>query len=222
MEQNAKTALAVVLAGIIFGGCSFDYGESSADTQEQADLIMQDVEYVRVRDGDPLARFTAETAERFEKRQIMEVTRFSFEQFEQHGKEVSAAGTAGAATVELESGNIRMSGGVRLEVSSEDIIIETDRLDWQDKERRLEAGGDEEVTMRRSDGSNFSGRGFSAEIRERTWGFAQGIAGTYIWEDDEEGEEGETEGILWEGDGGGLLWEGETEAAPEAGGEDGL
>ena len=196
----AAKGLGMALAGIVLAGCSFDYGESISDNQDQADLIMQDVEYVRVRDGDPLARFTAETAERFEKRQIMEITRFSFEQFERRGEEISAAGIAGAASVELESGNIRMSGGVRLEVASEDIIIETAWLDWRDKERRLLAGEDEEVTMRRSDGSQFSGRGFSAKIRDRTWGFDQGIAGTYIWEDDEE-DEAEDPPALGEEDG---------------------
>ncbi|MDR2494982.1 MAG: LPS export ABC transporter periplasmic protein LptC, partial [Spirochaetaceae bacterium] len=184
--SRTARVLAAALAGILFTGCSFDYGEETAASDDQPDLIMRDVEYVRVRDGDPLARFTAERAERFEKRHLMEITRFSFEQFEKRGEEVSAAGTAGAASVELDSGNIRLKDGVRLEVSSEDIVIETAWLDWQDKERILTGGAEEEVAMRRSDGSNFSGRGFSAQIRERTWGFASGIGGIYIWEDDEE------------------------------------
>jgi hypothetical protein len=43
--------------------------------------------------------------------------------------------------------------------------------------------------MTRSDGTDFSGWGFSANIRDRTWGFSSGIQGAYFWEDDD-AEEG--------------------------------
>jgi LPS export ABC transporter protein LptC len=170
-------------------GCSFDYGEGALENEEQPDIIMKEVEYVRVRNGDPLVRFMAESAERYEKRQTMELKNFSFEQFEHHGEDINAIGEAGTASVELDSGNIRLRDGVRLEVDSEDITIATPSLDWQDKDKRLFAGEDEWVDMYRSDGTNFSGQGFSANVRDRTWGFASGIQGTYIWEDDEEESE---------------------------------
>jgi LPS export ABC transporter protein LptC len=178
--------LSIILG--LLGACSFDYGESASDQGDLPDIVMQDVEYVRVRNGNPQVRFTAESAERYEKRQTMELTQFSFEQFEHQGEEINAVGQAGTASVELDSGNIRLRDGVRLEVASEDIILETKSLDWQDKERLLSGGEAEQVDMQRSDGTNFSGWGFSADIRNRTWGFASGINGTYIWEDEEEEE----------------------------------
>jgi LPS export ABC transporter protein LptC len=177
------------LVFLFFTACSFDYGETESENQDMPDIIMKDVDYVRVRNGDPLVRFTAESAERYEKQQTMELKNFSFEQFEHHGEDVNAAGSAGTAEVDLESGNIRMRNGVRLEVDSEDIEIETSGLDWEDKEKRLSAGEQDRVTMRRSDGTNFFGTGFSANIRDRTWGFASGIEGTYIWEDNEKDNE---------------------------------
>jgi LPS export ABC transporter protein LptC len=179
--------ISLVFWGVL--GCSFDYGEGALENEEQPDIIMKEVEYVRVRNGDPLVRFMAESAERYEKRQTMELKNFSFEQFEHHGEDINAIGEAGTASVELDSGNIRLRDGVRLEVDSEDITIATPSLDWQDKEKRLFAGEDEWVDMYRSDGTNFSGQGFSANVRDRTWGFASGIQGTYIWEDDEEESE---------------------------------
>lgn len=171
---------------LVFIACSFDYGEGGGENRDLPDIIMKEVEYVRVRNGDPLVRFTAEYAERYEERQTMELKNFSFEQFEHQGEDINAVGRAGTASVELDSGNIRMREGVWIEVDSEDIFIETLGLDWEDKEKRLSAGVYEQVNMRRSDGTNFSGQGFSANIRERTWGFSSGIAGTYVWEDDEE------------------------------------
>jgi LPS export ABC transporter protein LptC len=181
-----------IILGLL-GSCSFDYGESTSDQGDLPDIVMKDVEYVRVRNGNPLVRFTAESAERYEKRQTMELTNFSFEQFEHQGVDINAVGQAGTASVELDSGNIRLRDGVRLEVESEDITLETKGLDWQDKERLLSGGETEQVDMHRSDGTNFSGWGFAADIRNRTWSFTSGINGIYIWEDEEEAEENEQE-----------------------------
>jgi LPS export ABC transporter protein LptC len=170
-----------------FLACSFDYGENEADdTEDLPDIVMENVEYVRVRNGNPLARFTAENVERYEERHTMELRNFTFEQFETHGEELNAEGTAGAASVSLDSGDVQLRGGIRIEVKTEDITIETDRLDWKDKERILSVGENERVDMKRSDGTDFFGLGFTANIRERTWGFASGIQGSYIWEDDDD------------------------------------
>jgi hypothetical protein len=86
-----------------------------------------------------------------------------------------------------------MKNGVRIEVDSEDIAIETKILDWQDKERQLFAGTGEPVEILRSDGTSFTGWGFSADARRRTWSFTDGVQGTYIDEDDDdEGEPDES------------------------------
>jgi LPS export ABC transporter protein LptC len=171
---------------LLFAGCSFDYGSYLSGEEEMPDIIMNDVEYVRVRDGDPQVRFKAELAERYEESRIMELKNFSFEQFERHGEEINAAGSAGTAHVELDSGDINLAGGVTLAVESEDIVIETDKLAWKDKQRDLSGDVSDEVKINRANGTSFSGRGFSANARSRTWGFSGGIRGTYIHEDDDE------------------------------------
>jgi LPS export ABC transporter protein LptC len=150
---------------------------------------MNDVEYVRVRDGDPQVRFRAELAERYEEKQLMELRNFTFEQFEKHGEGVSASGSAGSAQVELESGNIGLSGGVSLSVDSEDVTIETENLDWQDEERQLSGSPAAPVRILRDDGTNFEGWGFTANARNHLWEFSGPIGGSYFHEDDEEDEE---------------------------------
>jgi LPS export ABC transporter protein LptC len=173
---------------LFLGACSFDYGNSGDEEDDQPDIIMREVEYVRVREGEPTVRFQAQLAERYESRQAMELRNFSFEQFGSHsrGEDVNALGRAGAASVELDSGDIRLENGVRIEIGSEDITIETSGLDWQDEERTLTGGEFSEVNILRSDGTNFSGRGFSANSRNRTWEFSAGVEGSYTHEDDEE------------------------------------
>jgi len=148
---------------------------------------MENVEYVRVRSAEIQARFLAERAERFENRQLMELRNFSFEQFEQG--DVNAFGMAGSASVELDSLDIFMADGVRLEVESEEIAIETMRLEWRDTQRILLGGGDDEVQISREDGTAFAGIGFRADARQRTWEFAGAVVGTYVHEDDDDEDE---------------------------------
>jgi LPS export ABC transporter protein LptC len=177
---------------LLVSSCSFDYGNKETADSDQPDIVMENVEYVRVRGGDPQVRFVAEFAERYEERQIMNLRNFAFEQFGNDGEEVNASGSAGAATVELDTGNIGLGGGVRIDIDSEDIIIETEMLDWNDKERSLTGAPEGEVEIYRSDGTNFLGRGFSANSRSRTWEFTSGVSGSYT-----ETEDGETgEGII--------------------------
>jgi LPS export ABC transporter protein LptC len=186
---------------IFLAGCTFDYGEIPETDDSQPDIVMTDVEYVRIRDGDPQVRFKAESVERYESKQTMELRNFSFEQFEGRGDEVNASGTAGSAHIDLESGNIILENGISIAVDSEDITIATNNLSWYDDEHRLtdEGGGVVEIT--RGDGTTFYGKGFTANTRARTFEFTDGIEGTFVDEDDEEEEEaGVTEDVTEDGE----------------------
>jgi LPS export ABC transporter protein LptC len=179
----------ILLASLFVFGCSFDYGEGNGEDSGLPDLVMDNVEYVRVRDGDPQVKFQAERAERYENRQLMELRNFSFEQFSNHGGEVDSTGRAAAARVELDSGNIGISGGVSLSVDSEDITIETERLDWQDKERQLSGDPEAPVRIFKDDGTSFQGWGFTANTRSRNWEFTGSVGGSYYHEDKDDEEE---------------------------------
>jgi LPS export ABC transporter protein LptC len=188
------------LAVFLFGRCTFDYGDAAPKNDDQADIVMENVEYVRMRDGDPVVRFRAQQAERYEERQAMELQNFSFEQFYDHGSEVNATGSAGSGLVELDSGNIQLERSIIIAVDSEDITIETDRLSWEDENRILAGSDEHRVDIQRSDGTVFSGTGFTADSRRRTWSFTGGVEGSYVDTEieEEETESGETEEPLEE------------------------
>jgi LPS export ABC transporter protein LptC len=154
---------------------------------------MENVEYVRVRSADPQARFQAELAERYEERRIMELRNFTFEQFGNRGEDVNAYGRAGSASVEIDSGDIRLDNVVRIDVESEDIAIETNWLEWKDKPRTLSSGTEEIVNIYQDKGTSFTGIGFFADARRRTWEFSGGVGGTYIYDDDDDEEEAEAD-----------------------------
>jgi LPS export ABC transporter protein LptC len=164
--------------------CSFDYGNLPPGST-QPDITMRDVEYTRVREGNPQVHFKAELVERYEQRQTMKLNDFSFEQYNPGGG-IDAAGSGGSASVDLNSGNIRLEGGIRIAIESEDIIIETPALSWQDKERMLSGSEKDTVRITRSDGTGFSGSGFSADARSRTWSFSLPVEGSYVHEDTED------------------------------------
>jgi LPS export ABC transporter protein LptC len=184
------------LAVFVFGRCTFDYGDATAENADQADIVMGNVEYVRMRDGDPVVRFRALQAERYENRQTMELQNFSFEQFYGHSSEINATGSAGSGLVELDSGNIQLEQSIIIAVDSEDITIETDKLSWEDEKRILAGSDDHTVDIQRSDGTVFSGRGFSVDSRNKTWSFTGSVEGSYVdteIEDEEEEEAGNAE-----------------------------
>jgi len=178
-----------LLLALLLSACTFDYGADDRMGATRPDIVMENIEYVRVRDGFMLARFHAEHAEQWEERQIMELREFTFEQMEDQGQTVNVEGNARAAEVHLESGDISLSGGVNVRIESEDIIINTLELNWNDSARTLTGNTEEEVEVLRSDGTNFIGVGFSADIRRRTWAFSGEAAGSFVEEDEEENGE---------------------------------
>jgi len=167
--------------------CTFDYGEATVE-RETPDLVMENVEYVRVRSSDPIARFTAERAERYEKQGVMKLKNFTFEQYGERGEEVNAIGGAGYASVDIETGDVFMDNGVWLEVESEDIILETKQLDWKDEPRLLYSGPEDEVNIFQSSGTDFKGIGLYVEARNRIWEFKGNVSGTFISVDEEDEE----------------------------------
>ena len=190
----------IFISGIILlASCSFDYSDQTGSNKDQPDIVMENVEYVRVRSADPQARLMAERVERYEERRVMELRNFSFEQFGNHGEDVNAYGRVGSASFEIDSGDIRMDNGVRIDVDSENLSIETVRLEWKDQDRILTGGEMDEVNIYQESGTSFTGIGFHADARQRTWEFTGNVSGTYIHDDDkDEEEEGDVEEIAIE------------------------
>jgi len=181
-------ALCSLLPVLCSLNCSFDYTEFEPTGDILPDLVMDDVEYIRVKSAEPQARFKADRAERYEKQNLMKLENISFEQFGNTVEEINTAGRIGNAVIETDSGNILMENGVTIEVESEDIVIETALLDWQDEPGMLASGENDEVIVSMKNGTNFIGVGFIADVRRRTWEFKNSVKGEYIFEDDEEEE----------------------------------
>jgi LPS export ABC transporter protein LptC len=180
-----KTALLTLFCVFLLCFCTFDYGDRDSSGEELPDLVMENVEYVRVRSADPLARIHAERFERYENLNLMKVQNFVFEQFGERGEDVNIFGKAGRANVNIESGDIFMDDNVSLDVKTEDIILETYQLSWQDESKALFTGENDEIHIFRENGTMFTGIGLLANTRTRLWEFLGNVSGIYIYEGDE-------------------------------------
>jgi LPS export ABC transporter protein LptC len=188
---NPVHGIICILFFLITLSCTFDYGETDSSERELPDLVMINVEYIRVKSADPIARVQAERAERYEKQGVMKLENFTFEQYGDRGHEVNTQGGAGNASVDINSGDITMTNGVRLEVESEDIVIKTNQLEWKDETHILSTGDEDEVDIYRENGTHFTGTGLTANARTRSFEFLNGVGGTFIQEEDEIEEEQE-------------------------------
>jgi LPS export ABC transporter protein LptC len=181
----------LVAAAALNGGCSFDYGNQEAEESTLPDIVMENLDYVRVRSGSPQAHFTAERAERYDRRRTMELSGVQFEQYNLATGELDAKGSAGGAEIELANGNVTLKDGIDLSVESEEITLETEWLAWDDKKRELKGKEEAAVVIKKSGGTDFRGVGLSADVRSRQWEFANGAEGAF--EQDDEEDEGTDE-----------------------------
>ena len=183
-----KLILFCILSSLLFWSCTFDYGNKESEGDALPDLVMENVEYIRVRSADLLARIQADRFERYEKQDIMKVQNIVFEQYSEKGEEVNVHGRAGSAVVHIESADIFMDNYVSLEVITEDIILESYQLEWKDAARTISSGEEEPVNIFRENGTWFTGIGLEGNTRTRTWEFLGSVDGVYIHDDDEEEE----------------------------------
>jgi LPS export ABC transporter protein LptC len=177
--------------------CSFDY-DLPAEEGEDLTLLLREVEYVRISQGNPEVQLKAEEIRRYEKKHTMELDNLSFEQFNAapEGYEeipgVNARGTAAFVRLETDTHNFSMEGTVFIEVRSEDMTMEAAALSWKDTDRILTVPGKLRIT--RSGGTTLEGTGFSADIRRRTWEFDSFVEGTVVDEAENSGEKASEDG----------------------------
>jgi LPS export ABC transporter protein LptC len=151
---------------------------------------MEKLVYVRVENGIPQMRFMAERAERYDKKRVMKLDDFEFDQFSNNGIDIDASGKGGKAEITLSNNHIQVNDGINIAVKSEDLELKTQSLNWNDTEKSLAAGSQDEVVISRKDGTEFQGTGFKANTITKSWEFENNVSGTFV--NTEETEDNET------------------------------
>jgi len=180
---NSFLFTVLLFLAFLTAACSFDYDTQTGD-DEDPDLIMTYAEYVRIENSNPVFKVDADEVRRYEAKHAMEMDNFAFEQYNTAPEDsekipnVNVRGFAGKARIETDTNNFSMSRGVYLEVSSEDVILETGDISWKDKERLLNAPG--KLSITRSNGTTLAGVGFSVDARKRSWEFESDVEGSIV------------------------------------------
>ena len=183
-----ESLFAYIILIFFITACSFSY-DTVYQNDDDPNLVLDNVEYVRITNGNPEILVKAEEIRHFEAKQTMELEQFSFEQYNAAPEgqkaipDINARGKADIARMETDTNNVFIQGDISIEVVSEDISIETTELSWQDKERSISAPG--QVNIRRSDGTTLKGTGFSADVRSRSWEFESAVEGSVVEKDEE-------------------------------------
>ncbi|MDR2481644.1 MAG: LPS export ABC transporter periplasmic protein LptC [Spirochaetaceae bacterium] len=172
--------------------CTFNYGDTVEESLDFPEITMENLEYVRVKDGSISAKLIAEIAEKYETKHTMNISNYEFQQYKPVSAEVEAAGNGGDASIDTANNNVKMSKGVNIRVDSEDFNLETVSLEWQDKQKILQGGKGDSVHISRKDGTDINGADFYADIMSRTWVFGTNVSGVYVNESSEQNQTPDT------------------------------
>jgi len=185
-EGMKAEVLPVLLPVLVFfySSCTFVYSPPEAEEYDFPNITMEDLTYIRMKDGELSAKLEAETGDRYESKHLMKLKNYKFVQYNDNG-EADSDGHGGSAVIEISSNNIQMTDSVEINVESEDYVLKSEDLDWKDAPKTLESNGNSKVNIRRGNGTEVNGTGFFAEIRSRNWSFKSDVEGVYVNEEDE-------------------------------------
>ena len=173
----AALVAAFFVAPILFSSCS-PAEESAALLQgELPEAVFYN--YRREDMGPNGLSFVAraERAEYFKEKGLLVVYGLSFEDIGEDGRTVVASGEAGEAYYYEDTGDAEAKGSVRIRSLEENASFETESLKYCAATESLEGGPKDLVLVQIGEKLFLQGRGFFADIREKTFAFRAGVEG---------------------------------------------
>ena len=186
MSAVKLACLISFLCSLFLFGCSLDYSEAflTDDLDEEIpDSILFEFSHTAVRKGTPAFRLQADYAAIFDKKKETHLTGVLFQEFDRHGN-VITEGKADSAIFFTETENAELVGDLKVHSLSEEVIVSTGYLYWNDQDRTLTGAEDQTVVVIKDDGSELVGEGFFAEIATKSVTFYGSVSGKYITDDE--------------------------------------
>jgi LPS export ABC transporter protein LptC len=179
---------AAFAASLLSAACSLDYQAATSEEQTAEgfpDTVATDLVHRIHRDGRLSLQLEAARAETFNSRNETILKKAHFIEFDTTGGKATE-GNADRVVYHMDSENAEISGAVSVHSAAEKGDVSAETLAWTNKEKRLSAPPDEQVFIRKDDGSFISGRGFQGDFRTRQVSFAGPVRGAYVWEEKKE------------------------------------
>lgn len=185
-----KKAFFPICITLIISACSLDYSSVyvTEDMSENIpDSILYEFTHTSVKNGLPTFRLSAGTAYIYNKKEETKLSDILFQEFNRKG-EIITEGRADEAVFFTDSENAEFWGNLFFYSSSEEASFQTAYLYWNNEEKRLIGKKDGEVLIERDTGTELRGTGFEAEARTRIVTFIGPVSGTYVQEDEDDGQ----------------------------------
>lgn len=168
----AAAALLLVLS------CRFDYGEAqpSLEIEDPPDFVLHRMDYhVRMSDGSRVT-FISRTGEFRDSDKQALLVDTQFLQYDPDD-EIITRGSSQEAVLDLDTEDAVLTGEVVIDALQEDVNITAQRLYWNREDQTLTSGPGDMVTMVRSNGTITQGKGFTADLYRREFGFSDEARG---------------------------------------------
>ncbi len=167
-------------------GCKLDYKD--ADLAEDLDeeipnSVLDNFSQVVVKDGKVSYYFSADHAELFDSTGITYFDNIGFTEYKSNG-ETGTEGAAAKATHFSKTDDIIFDGRIILNSTSQDFVVRSDYLEWNNGAKILKSMDDTVVSIEQGDGSKVEGKGFVADAQGKSFTFLEEASGRY-YEDEE-------------------------------------
>ncbi|MFA6839948.1 MAG: LPS export ABC transporter periplasmic protein LptC [Sphaerochaetaceae bacterium] len=173
LRHFVLSSLAVALV-FVLGSCSFAQPEGAAAGRpaDYPDTSMKNATYVLGQPERRPLKISGETIDIYQKAKVAYLHNITFEQQNDDGSMV-LRGSADDAKIDMDTHDVEISGHVLLDKVDEGMTIRCESLVWIDSLQRIETVGDDLVTVSYGDGNSLTGRGFTGQLDEALYEFAE-------------------------------------------------
>jgi LPS export ABC transporter protein LptC len=182
---GGRGAYLLAIAALCISACSLDYEDAMVQetmAESVPDVVLRNVEHNVVREGKVTAHLEATQATQYEKRNETLLENVYFRESSDEG-ELLTEMWADKATWHSDTEDAEASGDIYVHSFKEEAEVYAQSLRWKKADRTLVAGETEQVVLRRDDGSELRGTGFSADFRSNEIRL-KAAHGVYIYDED--------------------------------------
>ncbi len=179
--MKVRNPFGIILLILLLTGCSLDYREAILEeelAENIPEMVLVNFRHVVVKNGVKAAMVEAERAEDYSKKHEIMIRDVHFIEYSMDGSIVNE-GWADRALYNEDTGDAVIEGDIFVKSNKQKGNIIAEKLYWKDKERELKGDPEEEVVMKKEDGSFVRGRGFIADFNTKSFRFLKDVSGRY-------------------------------------------
>lgn len=180
---------------LCLAGCSLDYEEAIVkETMSESipDVVLNTMRHSLVREGKIVAVLEASRAVQYEKRNQTLLEEVHFQEMDDSGVVLTEIWTD-EAVWHTDTEDAEATGDIYVYSFKEEAEVFAQSLSWKKQDRLLAAGAEEEVVLRREDGSELRGKGFVADFRRGDIKM-NAARGVYVYEEKASGDGADAQG----------------------------